>query len=98
MGNNNLISTFGEKTKNDFFFVQQCQPIANSSILSTNQIFYTQNRRRDSDIDFGKSLNLINELNPNKAYGHDGISTQMLKLCNLPITKTLSIIYKNCLQ
>ena len=98
MVKNNLISIFKEKAKvfNDFF-VQQCQPIANNSILPTNQIFYTQNRLSDFDIDCGKILKLINELNPNKARGHDGVSIQMLKLCNLTITKPLSIIYKNCL-
>ena len=44
---NNLISSFREKANvfNDFF-VQKCQPIANNSILPTNQIFYTQNRLR----------------------------------------------------
>ena len=36
------------------FFVQQCRPIANNSILPTNQIFYTQNRLRGFDIDSGK--------------------------------------------
>ena len=42
---NNLISNFREKA-NIFkdFFVQQCQPIANNSILPTNQIFHAQNR------------------------------------------------------
>ena len=53
--NNNLIPNFSEKANifNDFF-VQQCQPIANNSILPTNQIFYTQNKLRDFDIDCGK--------------------------------------------
>ena len=41
--NNNLISNFREEANilNDFF-VQQCQPITNNSILPTNQIFYTK--------------------------------------------------------
>ena len=79
-------------------FVQQCQPIANNSIFPTNRIFYTQNRVRDFDIDCGKISRLIYVLNPYKAHGHDGISIGMMKLCNLIITKPLSIIYKNCLQ
>ena len=98
MVNNNLISNFREKANilNDFF-IQQCQPIANNGILPTNQIFYTQNRLTDFD-DCGKILKLINRLNPHKAHGHDGISIRMVKLCNLIVTKPLSIIYKNCLQ
>ena len=80
------------------YFVQQCQPIGNNSILPANQIFYTQNRPRDFDIDCGKFLNLIDGLNPHKAHDHGGISMQMLKLHNLTITEPVSIIYKNCLQ
>ena len=56
------------------------------------------NRPRDFDIGLGKTLKLINALNPRKARGHDGISIRMRKLFNLAITKPLSIIYKNCLQ
>ena len=91
--NNNLISNFREKA-NIFnnFFVQQCQPIANSSILPTNQIFYTQNRQKDFDTDSGKILRLMNRLNPHKAHGHDGISMGMVKLYNLATTKPLSIV------
>ena len=53
--NINLSSNFREKA-NIFkdFFVQQCQSVANNSILPTNQIFYTQNRLRDFDIYCGK--------------------------------------------
>ena len=70
--NNNLISNFRGKTNifNDFF-VQQYQPKANNSILPTNQMFYTQNRLRDFDIDYEKILKLINGLNSHKANGHD---------------------------
>ena len=99
--NNNLISNFREKAIifNDFF-VQQCQPIPNYSILSTNQnrIFHTQNRLRNFDNDRGKIVKLIKRLNPHKAHGYDGISIRMVKLCNLTITKPLPIIYKTCLQ
>ena len=97
--NNNLISNFKEKANIFYdFFAQQCQPIANNSILPTNQIFYTQNRLRDFNIDYGKISKLINGLNPHKAHGHDEIYIRMVKSCNLTITKSLSIIYKNCLQ
>ena len=102
MVSNNLISNFREKANvfNDFF-VQQRQPLANNSILQTNQILYTQNTHNtlsNFDIDCGKVLKLINGLHPHKAHGHDGISIRMLKLCNLTITKPMSIIYKNCVQ
>ena len=99
VNNNKLISNFSKKaTIFNNFFVQQCQPIANSSILPTNQLFYTQNRLSAFDIDCGKILKLTSGLNPHKAHGHDRISIQMMKLSNLAITKPLSTIYKNCLQ
>ena len=68
--NNKLIFNFRKKS-NIFinFFVQQCQPIANNSILPTTPLLYTQNRLRDFDIDSGKTLKLIVGLNPNKAHG-----------------------------
>ena len=96
---NNLISSYREKA-NAFnkFLVKKCQPIGNNSILPTNQIFFTQNRQKGFDIDCGENLKLINGLNPHKANGHEGISIRMVKLCNLTITKPLSVIYKNCLQ
>ena len=97
--NNNLISNFREKVNIfNIFFVQQSQPIANNSILPTNQILYTQNRLRDFDIDCTKILKLVNGLNPHNAHGHGGMSTGTVKLCNLTITKPLSIIHKTCLQ
>ena len=92
--------SFREKTNNVFndFFVQQCQLPANNSILPKNQISYTQNRLRDFDIDCEKIFRLINGLNSNNAYDHDRITIRIVKLCNLTITKSLSIMYKSCLQ
>ena len=48
--NNNLISNFREKDNffNDFV-VQQCQSIANNSILPAKQIFYRKNSLRYFD-------------------------------------------------
>ena len=76
----NLISNFREKANifHDFFVIKQCQPIDNNSILPTNQIFYTQNRLRDFDIDCGKFFKLINGLNPHRAHSHDEIPIRMV--------------------
>ena len=57
--NNNLISNFKEKANVlRFFFVQQCQPINNNSIIPANQIFNTPNRLRDFDTDCGKNFKI----------------------------------------
>ena len=66
--------------------------------LTSLSNFFVQQCYPDIDIDCGKMLKLINGLNSHKTHGHDGVSIRMVKLCNLTITKPLSIIYKNCLD
>ena len=60
-------------------------PVTNSKIdnISIN----------DEDI-----LSLVRHLNPNKAIGHDGISSQMLLLCDQSVVLPLKIIFKNILE
>ena len=41
---------------------------------------------------------LIENLDPNKAHGHDMISIYMLKLCGKPICKPLDIIFQSCIK
>ena len=43
-------------------------------------------------------VNLINELNANKAHGADQISVQMIKLCGNSISLPLYIIYNNIIE
>ena len=84
MVNNDLIYNFRKRANifNDFF-VHQRQPIPNNNIIPTNQIFYTENRLGDFDVDCGEILRLANRLNPHKAHGHYRISIRKFKLRNL---------------
>ena len=41
-------------------------------------------------------VNIISNLNPNKAYGFDEISVTMLKHCAREVAKPLKIIFQNC--
>ena len=41
---------------------------------------------------------IINNLDQNKAHGHDMLSIQMIKLCRTSICKPLSIIFNDCLK
>ena len=43
-------------------------------------------------------LRIINNLDPNKAHGHEEISIRMLKICGDPIFGPLNIIFKTCLR
>ena len=96
--NNEFISNF--KTKANYFnrlFNQQCTAISpDSSIpssvsLATNEIVTT--------INFEQLISkLIVALNPNKAHGHDGLSIRMLLMGSGSISKSLSIIFRNCMK
>ena len=39
-----------------------------------------------------------NDIDPNKAHGHDMISIRMLKICGEYISKPLKIIFKSCIK
>ena len=50
-----------------------------------------------TDFFCGKILKIIQSLDPNKAPGHDLVSTRMLKLSIPSLLKSLSLIFDNCL-
>ena len=79
------------------FFSKQCQLILNTSILPE---FAYLTEKRINNITFSDTdiLTLIRNLNPNKAAGSDGISGQMLLLCDKSVVLPLEIIFKNILQ
>ena len=43
------------------------------------------------------TLKIFQNLNPNKAHGHDKISIRMLKLCDDSLCRPLELIFKDCL-
>ena len=72
--------------------VEQQQCLANNLAKLINKSLDTVNFSTD---DISK---LINNLDPNKAHGHDMLSIQMIKLCGNSIWKPLSIIFNDCLK
>ena len=70
---------------------QQC-PLPNNLAKLTNESLDTVNFSTD---DISK---IINNLDPNKAHGHDMLSIRMIKLCGNSICKPLSIIFNDCLK
>ena len=93
--NNRFILDCREKAKlfNDFFS-KQCKPIINSSVLP-NFIFLTDQRIDQLTIGNDDIIALIRNINPNKATGSDGISGQMLLLCDDSVILPLKIIFRN---
>ena len=86
-----------EKAKrfNDFFS-HQCKPIINSSVL-LNLILLTDKRIDHLTIGDNDIVALIRNINPNKATSSDGISGQMLLLCDDSVILPLKIIFRNIL-
>ena len=87
-----------EKAKlfNDFFS-DQCKLIVNTSTIPD---FYFLTDARINSVNFSDTdvLTLIRNLNPNKAAGSDGISGQMLLICDKSVVLPLEIIFKNILD
>ena len=93
--NNMFIINIKEKTKyfNDFFS-KQCRPITNSSVLPAFN-FLTEKRIDNIAIENGEIISLIRKINPSKAAGSDGISGQMLLICDNSVILPLKIIFSN---
>ena len=79
------------------FFSRQCKPGINHSILP-NFNYLTNEKIEQIPIENEDIISLIRKLNPNKANGCDGISGQMLLLCDDSVTLPLKIIFCNILS
>ena len=94
---NTFILACAQKAKvfNDFFS-RQCTLIVNDSVLPP-LVFHTNKRIDNVSILDDEIISLVRNLNPNKAMGPDGISGQMLLLCDLSVVLPLKIIFENIL-
>ena len=79
------------------FFSRQCTPIMNSSVLPSFN-FLTDKRIDYISMQNEEIVSLIRNLNPNKASGSDGISGQMLLLCDNSLVLPLKMIFQNILN
>ena len=77
------------------FFVEQCTPLENDSVLPVNQIFLTQLRLSSLDFNEDEILKIIRALNIYKAHGYDNISIRMIEICDKSLTKPLIILFEN---
>ena len=95
--NNNFIINFVEKANLfNAFFAEQC------TTLNTNSVIPEVRRRTNkhlNDISFTPSdlSRIINDLNPNKAHGHDNISIKMIKMCGDSIITPLKLIFESAI-
>ena len=82
----------------NFFFAKQCSLISSDSSLPSEIIKKTDNSFYSVRFSTEDILQIINNLDSNKAHGHDEISMRMLKICGSSVCKPLQIIYKSCLN
>ena len=96
--NNTFVLNYREKAKLFIrFFSRQCKPVINDSILP-NFSYLTNAKIELIPIENEDIVSLIRKLNPNKANGSDGISGQMLLLCDDSVILPLRIIFSNILS
>ena len=58
----------------------------------------TDNRLSSVSFSQDDIAKIIQNLDPNKAHGHDNISIRMLKICGSFIYKPLELIFKECIE
>ena len=80
------------------FFAKQCSLIKNSSKLPSHLHYLTDNRLSSVRFSQDGIAKIIQNLDPNKAHGHDNISIRMLKICGSSIYKPLEIIFKQGIE
>ena len=91
------IADFHEKSEVfNSFFADQCSPISNGSVLPSELPLRTESTLSTCHFAKDDILWIINNLDPNKAHGHDKISIRVLKMCGDSICRPLNIIFKTC--
>ena len=94
---NKFVTDFKEKAELfNALFAKQCSLIKNSSKLPSHLHYLTDNRLSSVSFSQDDIAKIIQNLDPNKAHGHDNISIHMLKICGSSIYKPLEMIFKQC--
>ena len=96
---NKFVTDFKEKAELfNSHFATQCSLISNSSKLPLHIKYLTDNRLSFVNFSHDKIAKVVQNLDPNKAHGHDNISIRMVKVCGPSIYKPLEIIFNQCLE
>ena len=79
------------------YFVEQCQPFNNASVLPDFNSL-SDIKLNSFEITNDQILNILTSLNVNKASGPDNISAKMIKLCGDSLSLPLKSIFSNILD
>ena len=80
------------------FFTKQCSTINNSGEFPSSLCKKTDKSISAITFTSDDIATLIQNLDPNKAYGHDILNICMLKLCSKSICKPLNLIFQSCIK
>ena len=95
--NGTLVTDFLQKANLfNSFFSEQCTTIPTNSKIPNNPTFISNKRLDKLVFNIDDIVKIIQNLNPCKAHGHDGISIKMVQLSCVSIAKPLFLIFKNC--
>ena len=78
-------------------FANQCTTLNNGGHLP-NVLYKTNSRINNILVNSDVILKVVNDLNPSKAHGWDGISIRMIKMCGESIVLPLMIIFENAIE
>ena len=77
------------------YFLEQCKPIANNSVLPDYINYKTESKLTTIIFSNDDILSMIRAMNPNKSHGFDNISIRMIQLCGESIITPLTIIFNS---
>ena len=80
------------------FFASQCSLITNDSKLPSYLNYNADNSLSTANFSNDDIAKILQNLDPNKAHGHDKISIRMLQLCGNSIFKPLELIFKEAME
>ena len=82
----------------NFSFANQSSLIKNDSKLPSYLNYNTYNRLSTVNFSIDDIAKIMQNLDPNKAHGHDKISIRMLQLCGNSICKPLELIFQQAVE
>ena len=92
-----FIVDFQKKSEiSNSFFAEQYSPISNGSVLPSELPLQADSSLSSCHFTKDDILRIFNNLDPNKAHGHDEISIRTLKICGDTICRPLTITFKTC--
>ena len=98
LDNGSFISNFKDKAARfNKLFAGYCTIFENDSEIPSTPTPLTNNFLGDIDVHIADIGTIIENLNPKKAHGIDGISIELIKKCKNELAKPLKIIFDKCL-